>query len=113
VQGRLNRTWADSAAIRGCADDIGAAFSSFKFLSLVAPIFHLAQGAAGLTLKAAKCVIIPLSAPTEVMEPIIRKWLKSCLPAWSQFVVRDWGKYLGVVVGPGGLERSWDDAVQK
>ena len=61
IQEGLNIAWPDCAAIRFCADDIGAALASFRYLALLQPVFKLAQGASGLVLNAAKCVIVPLS----------------------------------------------------
>ena len=47
------------AAFRGCADDIGGAFSSYKLLKIVAPIFQKAEDFADLAVNFKKCAIIP------------------------------------------------------
>ena len=45
--------------VRACADDLGA-FSSIQALQKIFPAFQLAEAVAGLSLKASKCVLVPL-----------------------------------------------------
>ena len=45
---------------RACADDLAFALTRLKHLPLLKPIYDKAEQFAGLTLGAAKCIIIPL-----------------------------------------------------
>ena len=113
IQEGLTLAWPHNAAIRRCADDIGAALASFRFLKLLEPTFRLAQEASGLVLNAAKCIIVPLGGPVSEVAPALQQWLNCHLPSWSKFNIRDKAKYLGVFMGPGHVEESWDQALAK
>lgn len=113
-QRALNLRVPCSMALRGCADDIGAALSSYKFLSILKPVFDKAQIFAGLRLKAGKCVIIPLSyADFGAKASQIQEWLDRHLQGWAGFQIKRTSKYLGVFVGPGALDQAWDAALDK
>ena len=67
--------------VRACADDIGAALTSYKYLMHLFPIFDIAEQVSGLTLKPTKCNVVPTSEPlTETLVNVIRKWLKRNVP---------------------------------
>ena len=60
---------------RACADDVGMALTSFKFLKLVALVFNQAEIISGLSLKPTKCVIIPTS---ELLQNDTALYIRNC-----------------------------------
>ena len=63
-------------------------------------LFGKMQKASGLTLKPAKCILIPLAcACTDGNIEVIRAWLRDNIPDWANFNICDVGKYLGIYVG--------------
>jgi len=100
--------------IRACADDIGAALLTIVGLKYLEPIFHLAPKLAGLTLKPAKCVVVPISAPLDDnLARIIKEWLAQHIPCWKNFKIQSAGKYLGIVMGPRAGALQWKAPMQK
>ena len=78
--------------VKVCADDIGMALSSFKYLRHIAPIFQTIAKTAGLCLKPPKCVVIPTSEPcTDELVKYIKTWLASNIPEWSNFSIKPVG----------------------
>ena len=97
-----------------CADDIGASLSSINLLSTMFPIFETAHALAGLCLKVAKCVIVPLSGNfSDALRDLVAKWLLEHLPAWADFQVVEAGKYLGAYVGPAAGKKLWTNPSNK
>jgi len=93
-----------------CADDIGAVVHSLEGLKRLFKLFSLMKKASGLTLKPSKCILIPLAcdASPENIEGILG-WLRVNIPEWSHMCIRNMGKYLGVVIGPGVLpDTNWE-----
>jgi hypothetical protein len=100
--------------IGACADDIGAALASIDSLTDLSRIFDAARSVAGLSLKASKCVIIPVCGFfTNDLSNAVRAWLISHLPDWGEFKVSAAGKYLGASVGPAAGRTLWTNAANK
>ena len=87
---------------RAFADDLALVLAGLQKLPKIASLFKILQQVSGLSLKASKCVLIPLG---EVFDSNliakVRQFLHDNLPAWSSFRVESYGEYLGVLVGPG------------
>ena len=101
-------------AIRVCADDIGAALADYRALKALERVFACAKRFANLTLKPAKCNVIPLNqiAPDsdfsfEKENALISKWLHEVIPHWSHFQLVPTAKYLGFYLGPGAGKMMW------
>jgi hypothetical protein len=94
--------------LRAAADDLGAALQRMSDLLALRPIFKIMQLAAGLTLKAEKCILVPLDGPVTMHKlEIIRGWLRHHCPEWAAFKIVSHSRYLGIIMGPGAGERSW------
>ena len=113
--------WFDAAVrpdfdgvIRACADDIGGSLARLEVLKSVFPIFETAREVAGLTLKPAKCIIVPLYAKfsAHIVETI-RLWLHAHIPQWSKFQIKPTAKYLGFWLGPAANTMQWTEAGNK
>ena len=114
VQDKINRAQASAACFRACADDLGGALSSYKFLPLVVPVFQAAFNFAGLALKASKCIIVPTANQDLEQAAIsIKAWLRVHIPAWSEFSVKGASRYLGVFLGPKSASLNWSAAGKK
>ena len=101
-------------AIYACADDIGAAITGLRCLSVLHCLFERCRRASGLTLKPSKCIAILVSiVPSEVNIRAIRDWLSNHIPDWKNFKFSPMGKYLGIHIGPitGGL--NWKAPMDK
>ena len=77
------------------------------------PVFKLASQYAGLMLKPEKCVLIPLVPMTPGLYEIIRTWLRSKTPSWSNFRIEHAGKYLGFMLGPSAMVQQWASPLGK
>lgn len=104
----------DQLAFRGCADDIGGALASYKFLKIVKPIFNRAASFAGLTLNPKKCVLIPTKFDSfDEKAEEIRHWLSINIPEWAGFRIRISHAYLGPAIGPGASDSMWEKPIAK
>ena len=102
------------AAFRGCADDIGGVFSSYKLLKLVEPIFQKAQDYGGLTLNVKKRAIIPTAFKNfEETKKAVKEWLAIHIPKWADFKVVKAHPYLGPAIGPSAGDSMWDKPIAK
>ena len=100
-------TWA-------CADDIGIALKSSKYLSYIYPIFQTANLISGLDLKPSNYITISTSEFfSDDTENYIRNWLVASPPEWSNFSVRACAKYLGFQTAPAAGSCQWNDAIKK
>jgi len=100
--------------VRACADDIGAALTTYKSLAHMFPIFESAENIAGLTLKPAKCNVVPTSEPmSEFLVSVIRQWLRQHIPKWADINILPAAKYLGFYLGPKAGEFQWEKAIAK
>ena len=99
--------------VRACADDLSFALSRMKHLSLLYPIYTLAEKIAGLTLHPQKCVIIPLIKRDEYKYDQIKRWLSKNIPEWQNMQITDAAKLLGFFLGPGCGKLNWRDPVIK
>jgi Reverse transcriptase (RNA-dependent DNA polymerase). len=66
--------------VRACADDVGSSLRRLKHLGLLHPIFEKAKALGGLSLKPAKCVIIPLCEFSDEIVSEIQDWLRGISP---------------------------------
>jgi len=64
----------------------------------------------GLELNMPKCVLVPLWHCTL---DVLREELVLQSPFWSQIAVQGYGKYLGFMVGPQALSKSWEAPLRK
>ncbi len=64
----------------------------------MAHLFHSFALASGLHLNLCKTVAVPI-----VPGPRLRSLLRDCLreACWDEVDIREWGKYLGFLLGPG------------
>ncbi len=70
--------------------------------------------ASGLTLKPAKCILIPLACTCSGANVgRIRAWLRENIPGWADFNICDMGKYLGIFVGPKAGDNNWAAPIAK
>ena len=99
--------------VRACADDLSFALSRMKHLTILFPIYLMAQILAGLTLHPNKCVIVPLCRKDDDTYLRIRKWLERNIPQWSSFKISDAAKLLGFYIGPGSGRFNWVDPFEK
>ena len=73
-----------------------------------------AEDLAGLSLKARKCVIVPVGTDNlEAFAAKWRPWLASFCPVWQLFDIRSWVRYLGFAIGPQGRTNRFDDIYTK
>ena len=101
-------------AFRGCADDIGGALSSFKFLKIIKPVFDRAFRFAGLQLNPKKCVLIfTMVSDFEAQAKAIRVWLNNFLPEWANLKILQSHPYLGPSVGPSAGDSMWNKPIDK
>jgi len=100
--------------MRAFADDLAAVLQSLAQLKRLQVLFKVLHIISGLSIKAKKCVIIPLG---EVFCPDVaarvREYLVRHVPAWRDFKICDRGCYLGLVLGPGSANHSWDVPSEK
>ena len=88
--------------VRACADDIGAALRALGSLPVLCKLFAQFRKVSGLSLKASKCVIVLSTVCVSDNNKLrVKEWLRSFCPEWSDFVIKDAGKYLGLYLGPG------------
>ena len=98
---------------RACADDIGVCLARLSSLALLTPIFSAAKSMAGLSLKAPKCILVPLCRFSPKVARDILKWLGRNIPEWSQFTILDCTKFLGFYIGPGAGRMNWIEQTSK
>ena len=93
---------------RVCADDIGCVLRRLAHLARLLPIFKVAQRFAGLHLKPAKCVIVPLGNKfSDQLRNTLQQWLRYNIPRWEFFTISATGKYLGFALGPSARNETW------
>jgi hypothetical protein len=66
--------------------------------------------AGGLKLNTQKTVIIPLALTTEFE---VRRFLIDSLPGWGNMLIKQAGKLLGILLGPGAADQRWTAAAAK
>ena len=94
--------------VRACADDIAIVIKNLNSLSVIFPIFHVAETCAGLALKPRKCFLVPLfAACTHDTILYIHNYLNMHVPAWRDFNVAATAEYLGIWFGPAAGTRNW------
>jgi hypothetical protein len=99
------------SAIRAYADDIAIVVSHlWREGPSIAALFNLYERITCLALKPAKCVLIPLWKYNAAQ---VKDFLLELLPVWLRFKVADKALYLGLWVGPGSGDKSWDAAKAK
>ena len=97
--------------IRAFADDIALVIPDIEAaMPILQEIFHGAHKVANLELNMPKCVVIPLYLGT--MESIGTDF-RSRFPDWAAISVETKGTYLGMVIGPGAGQSSWDKPLKK
>lgn len=109
--------WQPCGTLRAYADDL-AALSPRPALQLpkIAAIFRCIKAASGLTLKPAKCRVVPLAADTDGRDALgrARELIDPLVPEWRDVVVARSGVYLGLENGPGVDEPGqWQEQMAK
>jgi len=104
----------NSAIIRACADDIGAALRRLDDLVALYNIFKKFQAVSGLVLKPSKCVIIltVCQCTPQILENI-RGWLEIHIPEWRGMKIQACAKYLGFFLGPAAGSVQWNGPMAK
>ena len=88
------------------ADDIAMVLRDLWHIGpSICKLFDLVGTISALFLNLNKCVCIPL---WNFSECSVRTSLRRLIPAWSNFVIRGHGKYLGFQVGPSANTMEWD-----
>ena len=96
---------------RAYADDIAMVLRNIWAQAPdIASLFCVLEKIAGLVLKNKKCVIIPLWL---YEAESFRNELAKLVPTWANFAVSDSAKYLGIWMGPGARNRTWDEPMEK
>jgi len=97
-----------------CADDVGSALRALKHLKKQYMIWKIASKVAGLVLKPSKCFLVVTRVPlTPVVKQAIETWIRNEIPAWKHMQVVDHGKYLGVFLGVGGVQKTFKGCEEK
>jgi hypothetical protein len=87
------------------ADDIAAAVKElFVAVRILADAFAVIGRSSALELHPGKVVIIPL---WKFVEAEVRAAVSVAAPSLAAAVIQDFGKLLGVFVGPGAVSRQW------
>ena len=67
----------DRCILRACADDLGFMLKRLQTLSLLERLFRGVELATGLSLKFAKCHIVPLlDVPWDALRASVQQWLR-------------------------------------
>ena len=99
--------------VYACADDIGMSLLRANTLHIVHKLFEQVRKASGLTLKPRKCIVIILVELERAYEDGLCEWIGSIIPAWSNFKVQRYGKYLGFYLGPEASDQMWIAPIHK
>ena len=77
-------------------------------------IWKIASRVAGLVLKPSKCFLVVSCVPlTPFVKQAISHWLSVEIPAWKNMQIVVNGKYLGVYLGVGGSEKTFEVCEEK
>ena len=113
LQQRLN-TQRLNVCVRLCADDVGAAIAKIDMLKSFHIVFQKAEALSGLTLKSAKCILVPLfDRNFEMIERQVKAWLRKHIPCWEHFSVKTAATFLGFAMGPKANEIQLTKTKQK
>jgi hypothetical protein len=105
---RVHTLQLQSSIIRAAADDIGGVLQSIEHLIPLYDAVHLFQNISGLHANPPKCIMVPLGQRFKLsLVDSIRSWLIVHVPAWAGLTIRDWGKYLGFMLGLAGGGMMW------
>ena len=97
--------------ISGYADDLAIIMRDFwRSAPAIATAFHSVGIFSGLCLKPSKCIFIPLWHSPSAR---LRYLLREMVPVWGDFTISTAAKYLGIWVGPGSMDKSWDSMLHK
>ena len=109
----LEKSISPRSLVRGYADDIALVLENlWKEAAATAHLFRTLESISGLGLKPKKCVLIPLW--TSWRDGItFRTLLREEVPEWVNFVIDSKGKYLGLWLGPGAVNLSWEKPLSK
>jgi hypothetical protein len=87
------------------ADDVAAAVKElFEALRLLDAAFSVVEGCSALALHPGKIVVIPL---WKYVESEVRDAITAAAPRLAAASIRDHGKLLGVIIGPGAEKHQW------
>jgi hypothetical protein len=101
----MHRLGPDRGVLTAYADDIAAAVKElFVAVRFLADAFAVIGRCSALELHPGKVVIIPL---WKFVEAEVRAAISLAAPSLAAAVIQDFGKLLGVYVGPGAVSRQW------
>ena len=99
-------------AITAFADDIGVVTENiWKSPPVLCDLFLKIEQISGLSLNISKTVAIPLWRYSSSKN--VQTLIKEHCPAWADRPIRDRGKYLGFIIGPGAGEENWTKPLDK
>jgi endonuclease/exonuclease/phosphatase family metal-dependent hydrolase len=97
--------------VRAYADDICVVLCKLWLEGpTLAKLFRLYELISCLSLKPRKCVVVPLG---NYQDSQILKMLTDLIPSWKDFKICDAALYLGLWIGPGAKQKSWETALSK
>ena len=97
--------------LRAYADDIALTIADiWQTLQGLSVAFNTVANGARLELNHKKCVLLP---GWKYSLRALRTLLREDVPHWANFDIRDAAIYLGIGVGPKGLELSWQSPLAK
>ena len=100
-------------AVRAFADDIGIVLNDVRSnLKDIASLFEEFLRFSNLHLNISKCIAVPLQRG-EIFDHVFSALIASLVPSWSGFKVQDAAEYLGFLLGPGSVGKTWSSAVKK
>jgi hypothetical protein len=100
--------------VRAAAGDLGGVLQSINDLLPLYQAFCVLKNMSGLQTNFPKCIIVLVGVVfSSNRVEIIRDWLQVHIYESSSLVIGKWGKYLGIVLGPGGGELTWIQAEQQ
>ena len=107
---RLNRDF-PNCMVRAFADDTAMVLSNFDSQASAAMrLFRQYGSFSGLHLNMPKTVVMPLWSYSSAS---FMGFLKDTFPEWSRATASSFGKYLGLMVGPGKKPTAWDAPMAK
>ena len=99
------------ATIRAFADDLAMVLGEARqHLGRLQSFFQEFELVSGLGLNIRKTVLVPM-CPLE--EDNVRALVHACAPGWGGLTIAEAAKYLGMYLGPGGRQLSWDAPIKK
>lgn len=98
--------------VRAFADDTAAVIEDYVVaIPVLAQLFQQFEKISALSLNISKTMFIPLWSGADFIN--LQTLIRELCPLWRGVSVDSSGKYLGFVVGPGGVNCSWKKPLDK